>query len=235
MEKETVIRPVAHIRTDFPEKFGIPRQSGLVEELAGKIIFESEYREAEAFRELEGFSHLWLIWQFSECAEAKWNPTVRPPRLGGNRRVGVFASRSPFRPNHLGLSSVKLEKIDYEAENGPILCVSGIDMMDGTPIFDVKPYLPVSDCHPSAREGYTEFTRDYRIAVDFPEALWEKIPGEKREALLRVLENDPRPGYGGEEKEYGVCFSGYNVRFRSGKNGLTVISVEKMRAVSLPG
>jgi len=228
MEENFLIEPIARIRTDFSEKFGIPRQSGLVNALSGRVVFEPEYRRAEAVRDLDGFSHLWLIWQFSACAGRKWSPTVRPPRLGGNRRVGVVASRSPFRPNHLGLSSEKLDGIDFGAEDGPVLLVSRIDMLDGTPVFDIKPYVPAYDCHPAAREGYTVLTKEHQVPVEFPQELLRLVPEDKRDALLGVLASDPRPGYDTEEKEYGVAFSGFNVRFRAGENGFLVTDVEKL-------
>ena len=169
------IKPIAHIYTDFKEKFGIPRQSGLVKGLVGRIVFTPEFRYPEALREMESFSHLWLIWLFSEAVDGGWRPTVRPPRLGGNKRVGVFASRAPYRPNNLGLSCVKLDSIDYDCPDGPVIIVSGIDILDGTPIFDIKPYIPVADCHPEASEGYTAYTKEYSIEVNFPKELLQKV------------------------------------------------------------
>ena len=227
MDNSTVIRPIGHIYTDFNEKFGIPRQSGLVSGLVGKIIFEPQFRRREALSELDGFSHLWLIWQFSQC-DGKWSPTVRPPRLGGNRRVGVFASRSPFRPNSLGLSCVKLEKIDMDCAEAPVIYVSGIDMLDGTPIFDIKPYIPVTDCRNDATDGYTVNTKNYKVKVECDENLLKIIPESKREALLGVLQNDPRPGYDDCGGEYGIMFAGYNVRFSAGSDGLTVTDIKKI-------
>jgi len=221
------IKPIAHIYTDFSEKFGIPRQSGLVKGLKGRIVFEKEYRIKEALREIESFSHLWLIWHFSEANG--WHPTVRPPRLGGNKRVGVFASRSPFRPNALGLSCVKLETVEYDLPDSPSLVVSGVDILDGTPIFDIKPYIPVSDCQADALEGYTAYTKQYSIEVDFPEDLLNNVPIEKREALIDVLENDPRPGYDEDpSKKYGLTFAGFDIGFYVRDGVLHVIRVEKL-------
>ena len=220
---------IARIRTDFDEKFGIPRQSGLAPSLTGRIIFEPEYRSRDALRELDGFGWLWLIWGFSKVPEREeWEPMVRPPRLGGNRRVGVFASRSPFRPNRLGLSSVKLEKIVDNTPQGPVLIVSGVDMLDGTPIYDIKPYHPQADCHPDAAGGFIESYKDYRLQVQFPEELLRRIPAEKREALCQVLAEDPRPGYQKDASRlYGLHFAGYNIRFRVEEGILKVVDVEE--------
>lgn len=230
MNEEFVIKPIAHIYTDFPEKFGIPRQSGLVDELKGKIIFEPDFRRSEALKELDGFSHIWLIWQFSECVNAKWSPTVRPPRLGGNKRVGVFASRSPFRPNSLGLSCVKIEKIDFECVNSPVIFVSGIDMMNGTPIFDIKPYIPTADLKKDAKEGYTEFTKNYEIEVSYGEDILSIIPSDKRSALIELLKNDPRPSYCDENgKEYGISFAGYNIKFVYNDKTLNITEIERLK------
>ena len=221
------IKPIAHIYTDFSEKFGIPRQSGLVSGLKGRIVFEKEYRIKEALREIESFSHLWLIWHFSEANG--WHPTVRPPRLGGNKRVGVFASRSPFRPNALGLSCVKLESVEYDLPDSPSLIVSGVDILDGTPIFDIKPYIPVSDCCTDASEGYTAYTKQYSLEVDFPESLAAKLPDGKIEALTDVLANDPRPGYDEDpDKKYGLNFAGFDIGFYVEKGVLHVIRTEKL-------
>ena len=207
------LRPIAYIHTDLPTKFGLPRQSGLVAGLAAQIVFEPEYRQEAAFRGLEGFSHLWLIWGFSENSRSRWSATVKPPRLGGNRKMGVFATRSPFRPNGLGLSSVKLERMEM-TQKGPVLHVSGADLMDGTPIYDVKPYLPYTDSHPQARSGFAEEFVDYALAVEFPEKLLEKIPEEKREALLGILAQDPRPAYIDDpERLYGFNYLRFDVRF----------------------
>ncbi len=221
------IKPIAHIYTDFDSKFGIPRQSGLVEELTGKIVFESEYRRTEAVRGLDGFSHIWLIWQFSQSVTDKFSPTVRPPRLGGNRRVGVFASRSPFRPNSLGLSCVKLTKIDLECENAPVLYVSGVDMLNRTPIFDIKPYVPVADLKTDAKEGYTEITKNHSLNVIDDKDLLSQLGAEKRASAVKALSNDPRPGYDEDaDKEYGMSFAGFNIRFQADGETLNIIAVE---------
>lgn len=223
------IKPIARIHTDFSEKFGVPRQAGLAPSLTGKIVFGPEYRNVRAVKELDGFSHIWLIWEFSQCSDSKFSPTVRPPRLGGNRRVGVFASRSPFRPNRLGLSCVKIEKIETDGENAPIIIVSGVDMTDGTPIYDIKPYIPIADCIPTASEGYTVQTKKYKINVSCDEKLLSIIPENKRQALLELLSNDPRPAYNDEEgKEYGVTFAGFNIRFKYENNGLTVTQIKEV-------
>ena len=223
------IKPIARIHTDFSEKFGVPRQAGLAPSLTGKIVFESEYKNVRAVKELDGFSHIWLIWEFSQCSDSKFSPTVRPPRLGGNRRVGVFASRSPFRPNRLGLSCVKIEKIETGGENAPIITVSGVDMTDGTPIYDIKPYIPIADCIPTASEGYTAQTKKYKISVNCDEKLLSIIPENKRQALLELLSNDPRPAYNDEEgKEYGVTFAGFNIRFKYENNGLSVTQIKEV-------
>ncbi len=223
------IKPIARIHTDFSEKFGVPRQAGLAPSLTGKIVFEPEYRNIRAVKELDGFSHIWLIWEFSLCPDSKFNPTVRPPRLGGNRRVGVFASRSPFRPNRLGLSCVKIEKIETDGENAPIITVSGVDMTDGTPIYDIKPYIPIADCIPTASEGYTAQTKKYKISVNCDEKLLSIIPENKRQALLELLSNDPRPAYNDEEvKEYGVTFAGFNIRFKYENNSLSVTQIKEV-------
>lgn len=223
------MQTVARIYTDFAEKFGIPRQSGLVPELTGRIVFEPEFREPDALRGLEQYSHLWLLWKFSEVPEGKWSPLVRPPRLGGNVRVGVFATRSPFRPNPIGLSSVKIEKIDLYTENGPVIIVSGVDLMDGTPIYDIKPYLPHVDCHPEALGGFSGQFKDYVLTVECPDRFLELFPEEKRQALLGVLAQDPRPAYQHDEgRIYGVSFAGYNVQFQVSSGVLTVCGVDRM-------
>lgn len=217
---------IAKIETDFPTKFGIPRQSGLVEGLRGRIVFEPEYRNQDAVRGLEDFSHVWLLWGFSESKREKWSPTVRPPRLGGNTRMGVFATRSPFRPNPIALSSVRLEGVQIEEKLGPVLYVSGIDMMDQTPIYDIKPYLPYVDSHPNARGGFAEKRADYALEVVFPEPLLEKLPVEKQKAIIEVLKQDPRPAYHADElREYGMAFAGFDVRFRVADGVLTVFEV----------
>ena len=224
------LKTIATIHTDFPSKFGIPRQGGLVEALKATVTFEPEYRDATALRGLEGYSHLWLIWLFSESVMDGFSPTVKPPRLGGNRRMGVFATRSPFRPNPLGLTCVKLEGIELSGPQGPLLRVAGADLMDGTPIFDIKPYIPYADCHPEATGGFTDGIRYDRLAVDFPEALLDAIPPDKRQALIEVLAQDPRPGYrhGEASRRYGVAFAGFDVRFTVQGSALTVVEVEKL-------
>ena len=223
-----VLQPVARIRCDLPEKFGIPRQAGIVPALEGRIVFEPAYRDPEALRGIEGFSHLWLIWQFSEAVrpEGDWSPTVRPPRLGGNARMGVFATRSPFRPNALGLSCVRLLAVERDPELGMVLRVGGADLMDGTPIYDIKPYVPYADCHPEALSGFAP-DPGATLEVDFPPALEARIPAEKRQALRGVLENDPRPRYQSDpERLYGLRFGAQNVRFTVDGERLTVVEVE---------
>lgn len=220
---------IATIRSDFPTKFGIPRQSGLVEELRATVVFEPEYRSPDALRGLEDFSHLWLIWQFSEAVRDKWSPTVRPPRLGGNARMGVFATRSPFRPNPIGLSCVRLEGIRREPELGHVLEVSGADLMDGTPILDIKPYLPYADCHPEALGGFAP-TGGAELEVDCPPALLERLPEDKARALLGVLSRDPRPSYQHDpDRVYGMDFAGHNIRFSVSGSTLTVLSIEALK------
>ena len=205
---------IARIHTDFPTKFGIPRQSGLVDALEGVVVFEPPYRIPEAVRGLEAFSHIWLIWEFSQAARETWSPTVRPPRLGGNRRVGVFASRSPFRPNPIGLSSVRLTAVEQDPKLGPILRVQGADLMDGTPIFDIKPYLPYGDCHPEAAGGFTDTTPRAVLRVSADPALLEQMDSQQREALLGVLAQDPRPSYQQDPNRiYGFGFGNWEVRF----------------------
>ena len=220
------LKIIARIHTGFPTKFGIPRQSGLVRDLKAMIVFEPEYRNPDALRGIEEFSHLWLIWGFSAVEQEGWSPTVRPPRLGGNVRKGVFATRSPFRPNPIGLSSVRLEKIESTAD-GMVLIVSGADMMDGTPIYDIKPYLPYTDSHPDAAGGFAEPLRDYGLEVCFPEPLLEQVPEQLRSALLGILRQDPRPSYQhNPSRIYGLEFSGLEVKFRVDGSLLTVCSVE---------
>lgn len=220
---------IGHLHSDFTTKFGIPRQSGIVKEIKGKIILEKEYRVAEAFRELEGFSHIWLIWQFSEAVRENWRPTVRPPMLGGNTRVGVFATRSPYRPNSIGLSAVRLDRIEYTDDLGPVLHVSGADLMNGTPIYDIKPYLPFADSIPDATDGFAGKAVREKLTVDFPEALKKIIPTEKLDALIAVLADDPRPTYIDDaERIYGISFGGYEVKFKVSDGLLTVIKTEKI-------
>ena len=221
------MKSIAHIRTDFPTKFGIPRQSGLVNSLKGMIVFEPEYRNPDALRGLEGFSHIWVIWGFSKAMDNTWSPTVRPPRLGGNVRLGVFATRSPFRPNPIGLSSVKLESIEQIAGLGTVLLVSGVDMLDNTPIYDIKPYLPYVDSHPEAEAGFAEPIKDYRLSVEFPDQWLCMIPEEIREAILEVLALDPRPSYQEDpERVYGMEFRGFDIKFTVKDNMIKVCMVE---------
>ena len=221
------VKIIGHIRTDFASKFGVPRQSGIVEALEARIEFEKEFAQPEAFRGLEGFSHLWIIWQFSEAVRGTWSATVRPPRLGGNTRVGVFATRSPFRPNAIGLSSVKIKKIELETPKGPVIYVSGADLMDGTPILDIKPYLAYADSHPEAVDGFAGQVVYRKVAVVFPEELLEKVPEEKRQGLLGVLAENPAPHYQNDpERVYGFGFAGREIKFRIRDNVLTVIAVE---------
>lgn len=222
---------IARIYTDMDEKFGLPRQSGLVEGLQGRIVFEPEYRNREALKGLEEYSHIWIIWQFSENIREGFTPTVRPPRLGGNTHMGVFATRSPFRPNPIGLSSVRVKNIEYDTNQGPQIIVSGVDMMNGTPIYDIKPYLSYTDSHPEAICGFADRVYDHCLKVDFPEKLLNSIPEEKRESLLELLEQDIRPGYRreqlDEERIYGVSYAGFNIRFRVSGDVLTVVEVNK--------
>ena len=226
MEQVPEMKIIAHIRSDFPTKFGIPRQSGLVEELQATVVFAPEYRNPDAFRGLEGFSHIWLIWEFSGAVREGWSPTVRPPRLGGNARMGVFATRSPFRPNPIGLSSVRLERVEYHPELGPVLHVSGADLMDGTPIFDVKPYVPYVDSHPEASGGFASTPAEERLEVVCDEALLNPVPPDRRRALLRLLAYDPRPSYQkNSERVYGLDFAGCNIRFSVAENRLTVHAI----------
>ena len=227
---ESTIRPIAYIHTDLPTKFGLPRQSGLVPQLRSTIVMEPLYRDPVAFRGMEGFSHLWLIWGFSGNKRDSWAATVKPPRLGGNKRMGVFATRSPYRPNALGLSSVKLESIDFDEKLGPVLTVSGADLMDGTPIYDIKPYLPRTDCHPDALGGFADQFVDYALDVVFPEEWLAMIPEDKREALSGILAQDPRPSYIDDpERVYGFNFLDMDVRFRVRDGVLTVCEIEKLR------
>lgn len=223
------IHPIAHIHTDLPTKFGVPRQSGLVPDLDAKIVFLPRYRDPVAFRGMEGYSHLWLIWGFSENKRDTWASTVKPPRLGGNKRMGVFATRSPYRPNALGLSSVKLEKLVADEKMGPVLHVSGSDLMDGTPIYDIKPYLPFTDSHPDAMGGFAEEFTDYGLDVVFPERWLSMIPQEKRNALFGILRQDPRPSYQDDpERVYGFNFLDMDVRFRVKDGVITVCEIEKL-------
>lgn len=225
---EVTVKPIAHMRSDFATKFGIPRQSGLVEELRSTIVFEPEFRNDDALRGIEDFSHLWIIWQFSEAVREGWSPTVRPPRLGGNTRMGVFATRSPFRPNNLGLSCVKLLGVEHTEEFGTVLHVGGADLMDGTPIYDIKPYIPYSDCKPDATGGFTSTADDYLLEVNFPDGLLQKLPEKKRNAAIGVLSHDPRPSYQRKPgRIYGLTFAGFDIRFSVEEDILTVVEVTK--------
>ena len=228
--QEVTIQVIARMKSDFPTKFGIPRQSGLVDELRSTIVFEPEFRNADALRGIEGFSHLWLIWQFSEAVRSDWSPTVRPPRLGGNTRIGVFATRSPFRPNSMGLSSVRLLGVEETKEYGTVLHVGGADLMDGTPIFDIKPYIPYGDSHPEATGGFTDTADEFLLKVDFPSTLLEMLPQDKQEAAIGVLSHDPRPSYQrSPERIYGLPFAGFDIRFRVQDNHLTVLELNPLQ------
>ena len=223
------IQAIARMHSDFATKFGIPRQSGLVKDLRSTIVFEPEFRNPDALRGIEDFSHLWIIWQFSEAVRQGWSPTVRPPRLGGNTRMGVFATRSPFRPNNLGLSSVKLLGVEHTAEFGTVLHVGGADLMDGTPIFDIKPYIPYGDCHPESTGGFTDQAGEFLLHVEFPEELLKHLPVEKQAAAIGVLRHDPRPSYQRKpDRIYGLTFAGFDIRFRVSEDTLTVVEVNKL-------
>ena len=226
---DVTVQIIARMRSDFATKFGIPRQSGLVEELRSTIVFEPEFRNPDALRGIEAFSHLWIIWQFSEAVRQGWSPTVRPPRLGGNTRMGVFATRSPFRPNSLGLSSVKLLGVEHTEEFGTVLHVGGADLMDGTPIFDIKPYIPYGDCHPEATGGFTDTAGAFILKVDFPIHLLNILPQDKQKAAIGVLSHDPRPSYQRKpDRIYGLTFAGYDIRFRVEEDILTVVEINKV-------
>ena len=221
------IRQIGHMVSDFSEKFGIPRQSGLVEELESLVVFEPEWRDENALRGIEGFSHVWLIWEFSQARREGWSPTVRPPRLGGNQRMGVFATRSPFRPNPLGLSCVRLLGVEKHPGYGTVLRVGGADLLDGTPIYDVKPYLPLADCHPEALGGFAESTPWHGLEVEIPPALLAKVPDNKRHALLAVLAQDPRPSYQTDPtRVYGMSFASLQIKFQVQDGILKVVDVE---------
>ena len=223
---EVTMNVIAKMKSDFPTKFGIPRQSGLVDELRSTIIFEPEYRNDDALRGIEDFSHIWIIWQFSEAVRQDWSPTVRPPRLGGNTRLGVFATRSPFRPNSIGLSSVRLLGVEHTAEYGTVLHVAGADLMDGTPIFDIKPYIPYADSHPDATGGFTDTAEDFMLEVDFPARLLEILPQDKRQAAIGVLSHDPRPSYQRTpDRVYGLTFAEHDIRFTVTDSVLHVMEV----------
>ena len=218
---------IAVMHSDFPTKFGIPRQSGLAEALQSTIVFEPAYRNPEALRGIEGFSHLWILWQFSQAVRQDWSPTVRPPRLGGNTRMGVFATRSPFRPNAIGLSCVRLLSVEHTQDMGTVLHIGGADLMDGTPILDIKPYIPYCDAHPEAMGGFTQDAGDYLLEVDFPENLKQRLPAEKQEAICQVLSHDPRPSYQKDsDRVYGLSFAGHDIRFTVKDKVLTVVDVK---------
>lgn len=232
MEK---LRIIGRIHTDFPEKFGIPRQSGLVKGAMGTVIFEPEYRSREAFRGLEGYSHIWILWGFSEAERENWSATVKPPRLGGKKRMGVFATRSPFRPNPIGMSAVKLEEIVMDEKLGPVLRVSGVDMLDGTPVYDIKPYLPYADSYSEATEGFAGEVFEHRLEVVFPEELLIKVPEEHRESLKEILSQDPRTAYiDDEERIWGIAYGGVNVRFWVKENRVRVCEVEEQLGGLVP-
>ena len=225
--EQITITPIAKMRSDFPTKFGIPRQSNLVEGLESTIVFEPAFRNPDALRGIEGYSHIWIIWQFSEAVRQEWSPTVRPPRLGGNTRMGVFATRSPFRPNNLGLSCVKLLGVE-QSSDGTVLKVSGADLMDGTPIFDIKPYIPYSDSFPDALGGFTDTAADFLLEVVFPPHLLELLPENKRQAAIGVLSHDPRPSYQRKpDRIYGLNFAGFDIRFTVQDKILTVCEIRK--------
>lgn len=218
---------IARIYTEFDEKFGIPRQSGLVEETVGKIVFEPEYRNPEALRGIDGYSHLWLLWQFSEAVREEWSPTVRPPRLGGNKRMGVFATRSPYRPNPIGLSSVRLIEVRETKSEGNVLIVGGADILSGTPIYDVKPYLAFTDSHPNAKGGFADGVLEYEIEVEIPDSLSKKLDKDDRKKLEAILREDPRPSYKSEdEREYGMKFSGREIKFKYENSKLIVTNID---------
>lgn len=218
---------IAVMHSDFPTKFGIPRQSGLAEALQSTIVFEPAYRNPEALRGIEGFSHLWILWQFSQAVRQDWSPTVRPPRLGGNTRMGVFATRSPFRPNAIGLSCVRLLSVEHTQDMGTVLHIGGADLMDGTPILDIKPYIPYCDAHPEAMGGFTQDAGDFILEVDFPENLKQRLPAEKQEAICQVLSHDPRPSYQMDsDRVYGLSFAGFDIRFTVKDTVLTVVDVQ---------
>ena len=225
---QITIQPIAKMHSDFPTKFGIPRQSSLVEELESTIVFEPEFRNPDTLRGIEGYSHLWIIWQFSQAVRQNWSPTVRTPRLGGNTRMGGFATRSPFRPNNLGLSCVKLLGIEQTEKDGTVLRVAGADLMDGTPIFDIKPYIPYSDSFPEATGGFTDTAEDFLLHVNFPLQLLNLLPENKRKAAIGVLSHDPRPSYQNDpSRVYGLNFAGYDIRFTVQEKELSVCEVRK--------
>lgn len=224
-----MIKPIGYIQSDFKEKFGIPRQSGRAPSLKARVVFNSEYRNPDALRGIEGFSHLWILFDFSLAHKDGYTPLVRPPRLGGNKKVGVFASRSPFRPNHIGLSSVKLLGLEKTEKFGTVLIVGGADLLDGTPVYDVKPYLPFTDCHPDAVGGYADKPKDYKLQVHLCDDVYELLPQDKIDALKECLADDPRPSYQEDGKEYGMNFSGINVKFTVIGDTLTILSANKLQ------
>lgn len=220
------IKPIAYIKTDFNSKFGIPRQSGLVKELTGEIVFEKEFRDPDFFRGIEEFSHLWLIFSFSKNIQKSFSSTVRPPRLGGNRRVGVFSTRSPFRPNGLGLSCVKLEKVKIDKTDGVVLCVSGVDLLNNTPVFDIKPYIPYCDCIKNAAGSFAEENKNHRLSVSYNESVFNNVPENKIKAIIKCIEQDPRPSYQNDDRIYKMNFSGYEIGFKIKENTAFIVSVE---------
>lgn len=229
MKDNKALNIIARIKTDFPTKFGIPRQSGLVQSVKGRIVFEKEYRNLEALRGLEGYSHLWIIWKFSEVETDNWSPTVRPPRLGGNKRMGVFATRSPYRPNPIGLSSVKIERIIEKSGEGPQIEVSGADMLDGTPIYDIKPYIAYTDSHPEALGGFSTDVFENKLKVEFGEGIEDSLPKEILEPLKEILESDPRPSYQNDpERIYSFEFANYHIEFKVNDDELNVILVKDL-------
>ncbi len=230
MKDNINLKTIAHIKTDFPTKFGIPRQSGLVKTAKGTVIFEKEYRNPEALRGIEEYSHLWLLWGFSENIESSWSPTVRPPRLGGNKRIGVFATRSPFRPNPIGLSCVKLERVVYDTPHGSVIEVSGVDLLDSTPIYDIKPYIPYADSQPDANGGFADRVFDYRLNVTFAEGEKEKLPTNKLLALTEILAEDPRPAYQQDpQRIYSFEFSNFNIKFTVSNQNLFVREINSLK------
>lgn len=228
MQDSAQLQVIAHMHSDFPSKFGVPRQSGLINALKATIVFEPPFRNPDAFRGLDGYSHIWLLWQFSQAVAGGWSPTVRPPRLGGNTRMGVFATRSPFRPNHIGLSCVRLEKIELTTPDGPVLHISGADLVDKTPIYDIKPYLPYTDAHPEAIGGFASQSGARLLEISFPDDLLERVPPPQREALLAVLAQDPRPAYQNNPlRVYGMEYADLEVRFTVDGNRLSVCEVHR--------
>jgi tRNA-Thr(GGU) m(6)t(6)A37 methyltransferase TsaA len=226
MAEQIPMQIVARIYNDFSTKFGIPRQSGIVNALTSVIVLEPEYRNPDVYRGIEGYSHLWLLWQFSQAEQDGWSPTVRPPKLGGNKKIGVFASRSPFRPNRIGLSSVRLERIELQSPNGPMLYVTGADLMNGTPILDIKPYLPYTDSHPDALGGYAVTPKEQLLKVCCPDSLLKQLPQELHAGLFALLEQDPRPGYHGDsERIYGITLGSFDIRFTVKDTILTVVEI----------